>query len=195
MVTPLATLSVVAADNAALPESVRTPVFKPSPNPNAPLKVSAFPTVRAVTLSLAIFPPLNTTVPVPNAAPSPTNTLPALNVAPPLNVFVPLNVSVPLPFFTNRPLPLITPLYTVSDDPLNVSTFPCKFTNPAPANVAISSLLANFNVPPPFTVTAVLLSNALPPLNVSVPAFTAVAPLNVFVPESVNSATPVFVKS
>jgi hypothetical protein len=38
-----------------------------------------------------------------------------------------------------------------------------------------------------------LFANALPPLNVSVPASTTVAPLNVFAPDNVNSADPAFV--
>jgi hypothetical protein len=85
-------------------------VFVPSPRANAPLNVIAFVNVRAAALSLEIFPPLNTTVPVPNAALSPTKTDPALTVAPPLNVFAPDNVNSPLPLFTNLPVPLITPL-------------------------------------------------------------------------------------
>jgi hypothetical protein len=39
-----------------------------------------------------------------------------------------------------------------------------------------------------------LFANALPPLNVSVPASTTVAPLNVFTPLKVSSADPAFVK-
>jgi hypothetical protein len=81
----------------------------------------------------------------------------------------------------------------VLPDPLNVSAFPCKFTAPAPAKVAISSALASFNVPLAFTVTAMLFANALPPLNVNIPASTTVAPLNVFAPDNVNSADPAFV--
>jgi hypothetical protein len=38
-----------------------------------------------------------------------------------------------------------------------------------------------------------LFANALPPLNVNVPASTTVAPLNVFAPDNVNSALPAFV--
>jgi hypothetical protein len=79
--------------------------------------------------------------------------------------------------------------------PLTVSAFVCRFTAPAPANVAISSLLANFSVPPAFTVTAMLFTNALPPLNVNVPASTTVAPVNVFTPDNVSPADPAFVKS
>jgi hypothetical protein len=40
-----------------------------------------------------------------------------------------------------------------------------------------------------------LFANALPPLNVNVPASTTVAPLNVFTPLNVNSPLPAFVKS
>jgi hypothetical protein len=109
-VTPLATVNVVAALNAATPDSVNAPVLVPSPSASEPLRVNAFANVRAVTPSLDIFPPLNTTVPVPNAALSPTQTVPPLNVAPPLNVFAPLNVKAALPLFTNLPAPLITPL-------------------------------------------------------------------------------------
>jgi hypothetical protein len=109
-VTPLATVNTVAAPNAAAPENVSAPVFVPSPSANAPLNVNPFATVRAVPPSLAILPPLNTTVPVPNAALSPTKTEPALTLAPPLNVFAPDNVNSPAPLFTKLPVPLITPL-------------------------------------------------------------------------------------
>jgi hypothetical protein len=110
IVTSLPTVIVVAAPSAAFPDNVSAPVFVPSPKASAPLNVNAFAIVRAVTLSLAIFPPLNTTVPVPNAESSPTNTDPALTLAPPMNVFVPESVSTPLPLFTKLPAPLITPL-------------------------------------------------------------------------------------
>jgi hypothetical protein len=74
-----------------------------------------------------------------------------------------------------------------------VIAFPCKFTAPAPDNVAISSLLANFSVPLAFTVTAVGFNKAAPPLNVRVPASTTTPPTNVFVPLSANSPNPAFV--
>jgi hypothetical protein len=121
--------------------------------------------------------------------------VPAVIVVPPLKVFAPVNVNVPLPLFTKLPPPLITPLYTVLAEPFNVRTFACNFTAPAPANVAISSLLANFNVPSAFTVTAIVFANALPPLNVNIPASTTVTPLNVFAPDNVNSPPPTFVKA
>jgi hypothetical protein len=109
-VTALATSNVVAPLNAAFPAIVNAPVLVPSPSANDPLKLNAFANARDVTLSLAIFPPLNTTVPVPNAESSPTQTVPALTVAPPLNKFTPVRVNAPLPLFNNLPLPPITPL-------------------------------------------------------------------------------------
>ena len=124
IVTSLATVSVVAADSAAAPDNVNAPVFVPSPKLSPPLSVNAFANVRALALSLAIFPPLNTTVPPPNAALFPTNTAPPLTVAPPPNVFVPESVNVPVPLFAKLPLPLITPLYVVAADPPNVSVLP-----------------------------------------------------------------------
>jgi hypothetical protein len=109
--TPLATFNVVAALNAVAPENVNAPVFVPSPNANVPLNPSAFATVRAVTPSLEILPPLNVTLPVPNAASLPISTVPALTLTPPVNVFAPLTVNAPLPLFTRLPpVPLINPL-------------------------------------------------------------------------------------
>jgi hypothetical protein len=110
IVTPLATVNVVAADNAAAPENVSAPSLVTSPSTSAPLSDHPFVTARAVEPLLAIFPPLNTTVPVPNAALSPTHTVPALTDAPPVNVFVPESPNSPVPFFTKLPAPLITPL-------------------------------------------------------------------------------------
>jgi hypothetical protein len=55
------------------------------------------------------------------------------------------------------------------------------------------SFAFNLNVPAAPTVTATVSNNAAPPLTVNVPPFTAVAPLNVFVPLNVNSPAPAFV--
>jgi hypothetical protein len=121
-VTPLATVSVVAALNAAFPLAVNTPVFTESPKANPPLKIQVFPNERADNPSLEIFPPLNVTVPVPNAESLPTKTTPELTVIPPPNVFTPLNVSVPPPLFTNTPdAPLKTPEKAMSVPPPRVS--------------------------------------------------------------------------
>jgi hypothetical protein len=109
-VTALATVNVVAPFKAAFPDKVSAPVFKASPRVNAPVKVNPFANVRAVALSLAICPPPNANVPVPNAALFPTHTVPALTPAPPLNVFAPESVNSPVPLFTILPVPLITPL-------------------------------------------------------------------------------------
>ena len=78
--------------------------------------------------------------------------------------------------------------------PLSVSVLPCRFTRPAPASEAISSLLASFNAPPELMVAAIAFTNALPPLRVRVPSFTAVVPLKVLTPLSVSSADPAFTK-
>jgi hypothetical protein len=121
-VTPLPTVNVVAALNAAFPLAVNAPVFAESPKANPPLKLQLFPNERADTPSLEIFPPLNVTVPVPNAESLPTKTTPELTVIPPPNVFTPLNVSVPPPLFTKTPdAPLKTPEKAMSVPPPRVS--------------------------------------------------------------------------
>jgi hypothetical protein len=105
-----------------------------------------------------------------------------------------VSVSTDVPFFLSDPLLLvIKPLKVVLVDPLTVNRLVSRSTTPDPESDPISSSLANFSVPFAFTVTAMLFAKALPPLNVSVPASTIVAPLNVFTPLNVNSPTPPFV--
>jgi hypothetical protein len=193
-VAALATVSVVAAPSTTFPLKVSAPLLVASPNPSVPLIENSFAKLRAVAESLEIRPPLKVTVPLPSAALSPTWITPSLKVTPPLKLFEPLIVNTALPVFTRLPAPLINPLYVVSTPPLTLNTFPCKSTAPAPARLAISSLLASFNVPPADTVTAMLLMSALPPLNVRIPASTFVEPLKVFTPLKVNSSTPAFVR-
>ena len=71
----------------------------------------------------------------------------------------------------------------------------CRLILPAPATVPISSLADTFKSAELPTLTATLLSSALPPATVSVPAPTVTGPANVFEPEIVNSAIPCFRKS
>jgi hypothetical protein len=193
-VAALATVNVVAFPSATLPLKVSTPLLFASPNPSVPLIVNAFASVRTTPESLEIRPALKVTVPVPSAALSPAWIAPSPNVTPPLKVLAPLSVNTAAPVFTSDPAPLITPLKVVSAAPPTLSTFPCRFTAPAPARLAISSLLASFKVPLAPTVTAMLLISALPPLKVSTPASTLVTPLKVFTPLKVNSSDPVFVR-
>jgi hypothetical protein len=76
-----------------------------------------------------------------------------------------------------------------------VSTFPCTSTVPLPlaVNTPTVSLDPNFKLPLVANVTVVPSPIALPPLNVNVPAFTVVFPVNVFAPLSVSSPAPAFV--
>jgi hypothetical protein len=189
-------VAVVAADNTAFPVSVNAPLFVASPNTKEPLKSIALANVRGVALSLEIRPPLKTNVPVPSAALLPTWIPPAERSTPPMKSFAPVSVSTDKPFFLKEPLLfVINPLKVVSLDPLTVNRLVSRSTTPDPASEAISSSLASFIVPFALTVTAMLFANALPPLNVNVPAFTTVAPLNVFTPDNVNSPAPSFVRS
>ena len=186
----LATFNVAALSREADPLKVNSPAFTAPPNPTTLVIVNGFAIVLAVPELLEIRPPLNATNPVPNAASFPASIVPALSLTPPLNVFDPVAVNTADPFFTSKPVPLITPPNTVSTDPLKVSVLPCRFTNPSPASPAITSLLASFKLPPAFTLSCMLLARALPPLSVRSPAFTAVVPLYVFTPLSVSSASP-----
>jgi hypothetical protein len=61
---------------------------------------------------------------------------------------------------------------------------------PAPFTLEICWAAESFNVAAVPTVTGVVFSTAAPPASVSVPAFTEVAPVNVFAPASVNSEEP-----
>jgi hypothetical protein len=178
---------------AALPLKVSVPRFTKSPSVTEPDTTTSFEAVREAVESLEIRPLVNVSVPVPSAALFANWIAPALRLTPPLNVLVPPNVNTALPFFTKLPAPLITPEYSVLVPPLKVRTL-SKFTNPAPATEAISSLLATLSPPPELIVTAIAFTNALPPLRVNVPSFTAVVPLNVFTPLNVNSAAPVFTR-
>jgi hypothetical protein len=193
-VAALATVKVVSPPNATFPLKVNAPLLVASPKPSVPLIANSFAKLRAVALSLEIRPPLKVTVPVPSAALSPTWIAPSLKVTPPLKLLEPVIVNTALPVFTKLPAPLIKLLYVVSTAPLTLNTFPCRFTAPAPARLAISSLLASFKVPPADTVTAILLIKALPPLSVRIPASTFVEPLKVFTPLKVNSSNPAFVR-
>jgi hypothetical protein len=194
--TPLAAFNEVAAVRTPSPLKTKAPLFVASPKVIDPLKLIAFDNERAVTPSLESRPPENTNVPVPSAESFPAWIAPAINSTPPMKSFAPLNVRTDEPFFRRIPLLfVINPLYVVSDEPPIVKRLVPRSTTPDPANEPISSLLANFNVPLAFTVTAIAFANASPPLNVNVPAFTTVGPLNVFTPLNVSSAEPAFVNA
>jgi hypothetical protein len=118
--------------------------------------------------------------PVPNAALFPANSNPPFKVDPPLKVLAPLNVNAPLPLFTNAgvvPVPVITPLYVVVNEPPTVNANVCKFTAPSPAKLPMVSLAANFKTPGAVTTTAPASITADPPLKVRVPSFTVVVPV------------------
>jgi hypothetical protein len=195
--TPLAAVIVVFAANVPAPLIVNTPVFAASPNVTAPFNVYPFVTVRAVVPSLDNAPPFITSAPVPSAPAFPTDTFPAFTVTPPVNVFAALNVNAPVPSFTKEPpAPLTTTPTLDAVLPPMVSTFPCTFTVPLPlaVNTPTVSLDPNFKLPLVANATVVPSPIALPPLNVNVPPFTVVFPVNVFAPPSVNSPAPCFVK-
>jgi hypothetical protein len=80
----LAFVIVAFAVNVPAPPNVNTPFFTVSPNVTAPPNVMPFATVRGVAPSLDTVPPLNTNVPLPNAALFPINNAPAVTVVFPL---------------------------------------------------------------------------------------------------------------
>jgi hypothetical protein len=131
-----------------------------------------------------------------------------------VKVLAPVNVNNPALDFTNEPAavppsaitPPNVPLLTVNavpsnatnpvDAPFNVNTVTAagaRFTVPFAVRTAEVGMVAdeaNSNVAPLETVNAVDANE--PPEMVNVPAFTVVAPVNVFTPLKVNAAEPTF---
>ena len=168
--------------------------MRASPITSEPDSTNLFASARSKTDSTDNVPPVNTKVPDPNARLDPTCSAPALNRTPPEKLFEPDNVSADRPFFTSTPDPLITPLKVDAAAPPKVSVLPCSSTEPAPASAPNSSEAARFKVPPAFTLTVAEFTRALPPTKLSVPAFTATVPENVFTPDKVNSLLPPFTR-
>jgi hypothetical protein len=143
--------------------------------------------------------------------PVPLNaSVPAFTAVAPVNVFTPPNVNVPPLAFTNEPATAPSAITPPNVPSLNVNAVPSKLTNPvdAPSNVNnVTADADNANVPS--AVTAAPVAKAAPastvnvapapipttvdanratPLNANVPAFTPVAPVNVFTPLNVTTS-------
>jgi hypothetical protein len=180
-------------------------------NANVPSTVTAAPTgtiAPLATLNVAPF-ATPTTVDANRAVPLNAN-VPAFTAVAPVNVFTPPNVNVPPLAFTNEPATAPSAITPPNVPSLNVNAVPSKLTNPvdAPSNVNnVTADADNANVPS--AVTAAPVAKAAPastvnvapapipttvdanratPLNANVPAFTPVAPVNVFTPLNVTTS-------
>ena len=182
------------AVRSTLPLKVSVPLLTESPSVTAPPSRNAFASARAAVESLERRPALKVTVPEPRAVSLPASIAPALKVTPPLKSLDPLRVSTAVPVFARAPAPVMRPEKTVEVPPLRVSVLPWRLTRPAPAIEAICSSVATFRLPAAFTVTAMLLTSALPPLSVRIPSFTAKVPPKVFTPLNSSSAVPSFTR-
>jgi hypothetical protein len=184
--------SAANADIANVPSTVTAaPVANAASAPT--LKVAPVATVNAVDANL----------PVPVSA-----NVPAFTLVDPVNVFTPLKSNVPALTFTNDPAEAPSAITPANVPLLNVNAVPSNVTRPVDAPSNVNNVTADAdNASVPSNVTAAVTGTIAPdatlivawsatvtavdanrpfPLNANVPAFTAVAPVNVFTPLNVN---------
>jgi hypothetical protein len=171
--TELAAFTVEFAVSTPSPTNVSAPLFTASPSVTVPPNEIPFTTDRAVVSLLETVPPLNTSVPLPNAPSFPMFNAPKFTVVFPEYVFTPDRVKSPAPAFVNEKPPDNTPDNTT---PLAAVSVVLPVRVPSPANVNTPFFVASPNVtaPPnviPFaSVRAVaLLLETVPPFITNVP--------------------------
>lgn len=199
---PAPVLVRLSDEPAMIPPYVRV---VPEATSIVPLPVESviprFDDIVNVAVVLSVPPPnvIDAAVTLPGVAPrfasEPTDTVPPEIVTPPVCELEPDNVRVPLPFLIRVPeLALVVPLNSVDElSPPDVKLAD-NVIEPAPAiEPTVSAFELRLNVAPDATERAVVSGNTPAAPSFSVPASIAVAPVNVFVPESVNVPDPEFV--
>ena len=189
--TALTAFTVELPASNPFPVNASAPAFAESPSVKVPSISSVFAICRAAAESLERRPPLSDKVPLPSARLFPIWIVPAASRTPPVKVFDPVSASADCPVFQRLPdVPLITPPKVVDAIPPTVSVLLCRFTDPVPARLPISSALANRSVPAASIISAAVFAIAVPPAIVRMPALTVVVPVKVFTPASVSWPAP-----
>jgi hypothetical protein len=184
---------------------------------NVPSTVTAAPVANAASAPTLKVAPVATVNAVDAKLPVPVSAnVPAFTLVEPVNVFTPLKSNVPALTFTNDPAEAPSAITPANVPLLNVNAVPSNVTRPVDAPSNVNNVTADAdNASVPSNVTAAVTGTIAPdatlivawsatvtavdanrpfPLNANVPAFTAVAPVNVFTPLNVNVPPLFFTK-